>query len=60
MVGSVHRAGRNFRQQAMSAEPAKIAVVGSLHYDIMLRTPHLPRLGETLMGNDWWWKRPES
>ncbi len=40
----------------MSAKPAKIAVVGSLHYDIMLRTPHLPRLGETLMGSDWWWK----
>ena len=40
----------------MSAIPPKIAVVGSLHYDIMLRTPHLPRLGETLMGSDWWWK----
>ena len=33
-----------------------VAVVGSLHYDIMLRTPHLPRLGETLIGSDWWWK----
>ena len=40
----------------MSAIPPKIAVVGSLHYDIMLPTPHLPRLGETLMGSDWWWK----
>jgi len=33
-----------------------IAVVGSLHYDIMLRAPHLPRLGETLAGSQWWWK----
>ena len=40
----------------MNASPPIIAVAGSLHYDIMLRTPHLPRLGETLMGSDWWWK----
>lgn len=31
-------------------------VVGSLHYDIMVATPYLPRRGETLMGEAWWWK----
>ena len=33
-----------------------VAVVGSLHYDIMVRTPYLPRQGETLIGSQWWWK----
>ena len=33
-----------------------VAVVGSLHYDIMVRAPYLPRQGETLMGSQWWWK----
>ena len=39
-------------------QPAKtgVAVVGSLHYDIMVRAPYLPRQGETLMGTHWWWK----
>ena len=32
------------------------SVVGSLHYDIMVRTPYLPRIGETLIGDAWWWK----
>lgn len=40
----------------MNSERPLIAVVGSLHYDIMLRTPYLPRLGETLMGSAWGWK----
>lgn len=38
------------------AEPAQVAVVGSLHYDIMVRAPYLPRPGETLIGERWWWK----
>ena len=43
-------------QEGGRRHQANIAVVGSLHYDIMLRTSHLPRLGETLVGSDWWWK----
>ena len=31
-------------------------MVGSLHYDIMVQAPYLPRTGETLMGEAWWWK----
>lgn len=34
----------------------RVVVVGSLHYDIMVRTPYLPRTGETLIGDAWWWK----
>jgi len=33
-----------------------IAVVGSLHFDIMVRAPYQPRSGETLIGSEWWWK----
>ena len=33
-----------------------MAVVGSLHYDIMVSAPYLPRQGETLIGSAWWWK----
>lgn len=33
-----------------------VTVVGSLHYDVMVATPYLPRRGETLMGEAWWWK----
>ena len=40
----------------MSFKMPRIAVAGSLHYDIMLRTPYLPRQGETLIGSQWWWK----
>lgn len=36
--------------------PPAVCVVGSLHYDIMVRAPYLPRTGETLMGEAWWWK----
>ncbi len=36
--------------------PLGVVVVGSLHYDIMVRTPYLPRTGETLIGEAWWWK----
>lgn len=39
----------------MSSRPA-VAVVGSLHYDIMVRAPYIPRTGETLIGDEWWWK----
>ena len=34
----------------MSA-PADIVVLGSLHLDVMLRAPALPRLGETMVGS---------
>ncbi|MET3813629.1 sugar/nucleoside kinase (ribokinase family) [Pantoea sp. UYEF8] len=30
---------------------SKIAVTGSLHYDIMLDAPHRPEKGETVMGS---------
>jgi ribokinase len=35
---------------------ASVCVVGSLHFDIMVRAPYLPRTGETLIGDTWWWK----
>ncbi len=38
------------------AERRQVVVVGSLHYDIMVRAPYLPRPGETLIGERWWWK----
>ncbi len=31
---------------------AEVLVVGSLHYDIVVEAPHLPRRDETVMGND--------
>lgn len=34
----------------------RVCVVGSLHFDIMVRAPYLPRVGETLIGDAWWWK----
>ena len=34
----------------------RVCVVGSLHFDIMVRAPYLPRTGETLIGEAWWWK----
>ena len=37
-------------------DKARVCVVGSLHYDIMVQAPYLPRTGETLMGEAWWWK----
>ncbi|WP_181703822.1 PfkB family carbohydrate kinase [Chthonobacter albigriseus] len=33
---------------------ARIAVVGSLHYDVMVDAPDRPRKGETLIGRSWW------
>ena len=35
---------------------SRVTVVGSLHYDIMVQAPYLPRPGETLIGERWWWK----
>jgi len=35
---------------------ARICVVGSLHYDIMVRAPYQPRTGETLIADAWRWK----
>lgn len=40
----------------VTASRPHVVVVGSLHYDIMVRAPYLPRTGETLMGEAWWWK----
>ncbi|MFV2061942.1 MAG: PfkB family carbohydrate kinase [Chloroflexota bacterium] len=37
-------------------ERPRVTVVGSLHYDIMVRAPYLPRIGETLIGEAWGWK----
>lgn len=34
----------------------RVCVVGSLHLDLVVRASHLPRLGETLMGDSWWWR----
>ena len=38
-------------------EHPRVCVVGSLHFDIMVRAPYLPRTGETLIGDAWWWKQ---
>jgi len=35
----------------------RVCVVGSLHFDIMVQAPYLPRTGETLVGDAWWWKQ---
>ena len=35
----------------------RVCVVGSLHFDIMVQAPYLPRTGETLIGEAWWWKQ---
>ena len=32
----------------------KIVVIGSLHYDIFLDSPNLPRIGETVNGTKWY------
>lgn len=34
----------------------RVCVVGSLHFDIMVQASYLPRTGETLIGDAWWWK----
>jgi len=38
------------------AERFDVAVVGSLHLDIMVKGPHLPRLDETVIGSAWRFK----
>ncbi len=38
-------------------ERPRVCVVGSLHFDIMVQAPYLPRTGETLIGDAWWWKQ---
>ena len=38
-------------------ERPRVCVVGSLHFDILVRAPYLPRTGETLIGEAWWWKQ---
>jgi ribokinase len=40
----------------VSPDRPRVSVVGSLHFDIMVRAPYLPRTGETLLGDAWWWK----
>jgi ribokinase len=37
-------------------ERARVCVVGSLHFDVMVAAPYVPRIGETLIGDAWWWK----
>lgn len=34
--------------------PGDVVVVGSLHYDIMVKAPDRPRKGETVLGEAWW------
>ncbi len=36
--------------------PAAVAVIGSLHYDILVTGADRPRQGETLFGETWEWK----
>jgi ribokinase len=43
-------------ESARADDRPRVTVVGSLHYDVMVATPYLPRRGETLMGEAWWWK----
>ncbi len=35
------------------SEPFDVVVCGSLHLDVMVKAPHLPRLDETAVGSDW-------
>ena len=32
----------------------EILVIGSLHYDIFVESPNLPKIGETVRGNNWY------
>lgn len=41
----------------MNSSTKHIAVVGSLHHDIIVRAASLPRLGETAVGSSWTTKR---
>jgi len=38
----------------MSATPRCLLAVGSLHHDLMIDAPHLPRRGETVTGYRWY------
>lgn len=40
----------------MSGRGRGVVVLGSLHFDIMVRAPDRPRKGETLTGSEWWSK----
>jgi ribokinase len=44
-------------QGAAGAAAGRVTVFGSLHHDIMVDAPALPRLGETVAGHEW---RPRS
>lgn len=35
------------------SDPFDVIVCGSLHLDVMVKAPHLPRLDETAVGSDW-------
>jgi ribokinase len=41
-----------FKKIEMKNSPPKIAVVGSIHMDLMVKTERIPRIGETVLGND--------
>lgn len=37
----------------MAARAAEVAVLGNLHFDILVSAPDRPRKGETLLGSEW-------
>lgn len=42
------------RETSRATPHPGVLVVGSLHYDIMLKAPRLPRRDETVAGSRWW------
>lgn len=50
------RPGGANQQQSPEMSPSGVAVLGSLHLDIMVHAPDRPRKGETLPGNAWMYK----
>jgi ribokinase len=40
--------------EVQAIENTVVLVVGSLHHDIMIEAPHLPRVDETAVGRRWW------
>ena len=41
------------RSGSGSGSGAGVLVVGSLHYDVLVRAPHRPAAGETVAGESW-------
>ena len=44
------------RSESPGSSSSAVAVLGSLHLDIMVYAPDRPRKGETLPGNAWMYK----